>query len=319
MTATDLLEFFTMNKQNETSTALTLEELESKVFSDERLQIWLWHFLFFKKHYPPQRETGAELIKQMMEILRHYPDTRAQALKTAPHSLIPEHQLNWIREDPRQLHWINNRIKSEPGLKTDELHPFLKGRALTIAALDSRYLEFNGTEFPSEDANARNLLCIRIKTAWEQQAARDRIFDWIKGQDEAAKCAAIIEWLRKNKPERMMTWVAVHALTDVLILFDSTGFNEETIFVIVTKAKKSWSQQQYRKNLKGKKQVNIVLNEKTIKLLDGLSEKFHLTRAEIIDTLIRDEYATRTYLNERIKMREALTQDTISGAQGPSV
>lgn len=70
--------------------------------------------------------------------------------------------------------------------------------------------------------------------------------------------------------------------------------------------KKRWSQIKYRNNLKGKQQCNVVLTDKSLKLLDAMADKYLLKRAQILEILIRSEAEQNHYVSKWINVAKSL-------------
>jgi len=60
--------------------------------------------------------------------------------------------------------------------------------------------------------------------------------------------------------------------------------------------------------MKGKRQCNFILSDKTNNLLDILSEKYDLSRTEIIEVLIKAEAEKETYIAEKLRKRNLLLE-----------
>jgi hypothetical protein len=87
-----------------------------------------------------------------------------------------------------------------------------------------------------------------------------------------------------------------------LIFFDHANLDKNQKSLFIERVKISWRQQKYRKNLTGKGQYNFILSDKAIARLDKLSETYELSRAKILDILLKMESEQNRYIPERIKL-----------------
>lgn len=136
-------------------------------------------------------------------------------------------------------------------------------------------------------------------------------YDWFL--DEKYKLSRVefaLDWIQ-NKMNFKSAVFSEHHLPDettkLMIILDELFSSYLTINNIYAlklqlgELKKYWSQYNYRESLKNgkKKQCNIILSNKAISELDNLSEKYVMSRAKIIEKLIRKEIECGIYLDEK--------------------
>lgn len=272
----------------------------SKILGDDgldyRLHFWLWHYLKFKgiqfsvgASYQGTRDFMASVIKEN-------PQISADVLAVKDFALVPDSYLSWICDDLRQGSWVFGRLGWLFGLSLDLIHPALTGRQRVIALIDSRFIDLQQKIDHIQKA----------ENDWILWVERDFVFDWFKKKCERERCGFAWDWLRRNYPDKTSGKAFFENYQGLLLFFDGFSQVEAEKLLVIEKIKKAWSQKQYRKNLEDKKQCNLLLPEKTLRLLDELSERHSLAKSEIVDLLIKDEFEKGIYISERLAKRRSL-------------
>jgi len=83
--------------------------------------------------------------------------------------------------------------------------------------------------------------------------------------------------------------------------FNLVPTSEYELEAIKKYTKNRWYQKTYRENLKGKKQQNLILSEKSISHLKMLSKRHSIKRNEVIELLLKLEVEQRLYLKQALK------------------
>ncbi|QZA79664.1 hypothetical protein [Deefgea piscis] len=139
------------------------------------------------------------------------------------------------------------------------------------------------------------------------QCASTAIFDWFKQENQELRYKIAQDFTIKKFTEQTQSiFYTLQPISfcnhdDLLAYMDSRSLSLDEKKHWLDGVKKLYHQQQYRKNLKGKKQYNFILPESTIAKLDGLAIQYSLSRAEIIELLIKMEATKPTHLPERLR------------------
>jgi hypothetical protein len=273
-----------------------LAELLNQDKTDRRLDNWLWLFLSANGMSEEVKKNGPGNKGWIANVLTQDVAMKNEILSRKDKTFLPEEYLKWITRDARQNDWLVKHICGVFLKLFPDIPPFLIGRERVIALIDYGEVDLDLKIRRVESANA----------AWSFYLEKDRIFDWFKREDEEARCNFSWDWIKRNNT--FSTWGQSSFCNhqELLLFFDQAPLSEEAKILMVEKIKKAWNQKKYRENLKGKKQCNLVLSNESIKLLDQLGKKYDLTRAELIEVLIKMEAKNETYLTEKLQRRQAL-------------
>lgn len=136
-------------------------------------------------------------------------------------------------------------------------------------------------------------------------------YDWFL--DEKYKVSRVefaLDWIQKKMNYQSAVF-SEHCLPDettkLMLILDEIFYlnlianNICNLRLQLGELKKYWSQYNYRESLKNgkKKQCNIILSNRAVSELDELSEKYVMSRAKIIEKLIRKEIGCGIYLDEK--------------------
>ncbi|PQA78027.1 hypothetical protein C5F53_06740 [Rhodoferax sp. TS-BS-61-7] len=177
----------------------------------------------------------------------------------------------------------------------ESIQAVLSGRELIVGLID-------WINFP---LITKDQVVCQMHAAWNEHLKKGSLYFWFLEQDECERCTLMWDVLMKENPSSLLGHPRFNNLKDMLRYFDVSSYSVEQIKLFVERVKKRRSQNLYRQNLKGKKQVNWVLSTQAIKQLDKLAEEFRFSRAEILETLIHDEAENKIYLSERRRWYKA--------------
>jgi len=218
--------------------------------------------------------------------------------KMCSEDLLSERSFSWIKNDHRQCRWLTryflslNKINNVSSDVFDQFSP----KSFVVALVDNLNLSY----ILKSDA------VMRAESLWNSHLEKDRYWDWLIGKHEAEASRFAWNWLKSNHGNWVGLTSPAKCRSDFLYLFDELVIGEDSFELMISKLKKAWSQKKYRDGLNGKKQYNFVLSDKVVGMLDSLSEKYDLSRAEVIETLIRGEELQEIYIRERLTRREAI-------------
>jgi len=282
----------------------SLSKIVGTSVESDRLNNFLWVHLHILKipsgqlNFPPSdRIKSARVLSQNNFQLDEFKVKIKQGL-------IAKEHFEWIdRGNKRQIKWLLNYLYSfyYPGSNLHQsLSTHITGKDLIISLVDALYF--------SPEIIKNNLES--LKNFWFSHLDKDKVFNWLKLKDEKSRCEFTFHWLKSNNHQFTQEMSKYQEFDDIMIIIDSINLSDNEKELIISKVKKSWSQANFRKNLLGKRQTNLILKESTINLLDKMSIKYDLSRAEIIDFLVRAEDSENSrYLEAREKRRLNFLED----------
>ncbi|MBK5441432.1 hypothetical protein JFV30_32675 [Pseudomonas sp. TH32] len=286
--------------------ALTIDSREADELSrllndpryDARHDIWLW--LWLNKYHDAHFDSVTCNGITMRETLASYLSERSGILESVNSEkdqfLVPDSCLRWIDGNERQSQWLLRQIEPVTDQGPAEGFPRglvrLTGKNRLIAMFDLWKLDV-----------AEKVIAIgHLRADWLEHEARDRDFEWFKDKKETTeRCKCAWEWLEKNDKSIFKGRAAITSYDDLLIYFDKVGHGPQERKYIVQKIKNRWSRKQFDQRAADKKQCNVMLSKKVIHLLDELSEKHSLKRAQVLERLVTAEAESGDYLAENLK------------------
>jgi hypothetical protein len=212
--------------------------------------------------------------------------------------LLPEKCLEWINEGKRQVEWLSSKLRERMNL-SDSIAPLksgLTGKDLLIASIDLWTINIK----------QKGSFLNELETSWNEHKKGDKQFKWF--EDDEQKCILAGKLINKHIPLDGLLSITLSAYQPIenhenlLIFFDHANLDKNQKSLFIERVKISWRQQKYRKNLTGKGQYNFILSDKAIARLDKLSETYELSRAKILDILLKMESEQNRYIPERIKL-----------------
>lgn len=271
--------------------------------TNRRFENWLWVHLNLLNPRLNIDEYGPKIRKKMVDILESEPQFKISATTYAKNGFLSETYLTWITNDERQVKWLTRHFYKILRCSNNVTPTLLTGRDRVISLIDA--INTNNNEKLNIVENA--------KIAWNVQREKDGVFDWFKSDDndgevDEERYQFAWKWLREHTNFQIQHGYKVRSIPDLIQLFEQIAPNEDWIELSIGKIKIAWRQRKYRRNMIGKKQYNFVLFENTIHLLDVLSKKYDLSRAEIIEVLIKEEAEKETYITEKLRKRRLLLE-----------
>lgn len=266
-----------------------------------RYSIWLWHQLTIIHDY--HRWLG-ELddpgMKLRMEELLAHPENSLLAEmieKKRNQQLLLPNYFEWINEGKRQTEWLNRRIAMHL-----DFNQLIKPIKIKVTGIDFLFAKI---DLWDTDLIEKANFIYKLRHDWTSHIKNDKQFQWFR--DEEKKCLLAGKWLNSRHGLSILdlpTTVdgSLDNYEDLIIFFDHCTKDQKDLYI--GEIKKSWSRQKHRsrQSLTGKKQYNFVLSDKAISRLDQLSGTYELSRAKILDILLKMESEQNRYLPERIRL-----------------
>jgi hypothetical protein len=260
----------------------------------ERHDIWLWYTLvFFEQSFNKEALPDYGMRDKMARYLQANKWKVDPLVQRRREQLTPKKHLEWITNERRLVEWLTKEIQNST--KHSQLNfPFnLSGRDLPIAILDVW----------ERDLTEKTSLIKNLEQRWREHKAHDKKYSWFK--DDNQKCSLAYEWLQKNTYLSIFS-TPIETYEDLLILFDNANYTYEQEELYIGKIKKLWNQRKYRSTLKGKSQYNFVLSDKTIEMLDKISEQHEISRARALEILVEIEAKKGLYISEKLQNSKLL-------------
>lgn len=265
---------------------------------NRRDDIWLWYQLK-NNHAQSLGEFNNPGMRAIMRNITHRdPDLAKVINNKKSEQLLPAKYFDWIDEGKRQIEWLISKI--EERIDTNFLIQLstLSGKDWLIASIDLWNAELIQKE----------LLLNHLMHSWTAHKKGDKPFQWFKNneqKEDEQKCSLAGKWLNNNIDGLLIlampatTNSSLETYEDLLIFFDRCTKDQKTLYI--DKIKKSWSQQKYRQSLTGKAQYNFILSDKAIQRLDKFADDHDLSRARILDILLKMEAEKNLYIPEMLK------------------
>lgn len=254
----------------------------------------------------PESYLAPDMKVQITNALHSNPNFEQWCQTDQGNFLLPNERLAWITGEVRQIQWLSSRLLRTINYQIIMPPPRLTGRDLLIATIDTWHT----------DLTYKNNVVAQLERDWNQHRQTDRQFEWFKGDDENSRCTLAWDWLKEKNNYALFGSTAPSNHESLLMLFDSLQKSDAEMKIIIDAIKKRWSQQQYRKKNTGKKQCNLLLSSQAFDSLDKLAMKYDLSRAQIVEILIRFETERSAYLPEKMKaMKFEWSQMTSSDTQ----
>ncbi|VVP01669.1 hypothetical protein PS838_02855 [Pseudomonas fluorescens] len=260
---------------------------------NRRHDIWLWFQLKAQKtplsgeiNYPGMRYSMNEAISKnpvLSEIIKQ----REIEL------FLPEKHISWIKEENRQVEWLRSKIQNDIMQPSE---PGLTGKNLLIASIDLWNININ----------EKGHFLGELERQWNEHSNGDKQYKWFS--DDAQKCIYAGNLIKKYFPmtDFFTTYFSdclpIQCYEDLLIFFDNCKLHSDEKNAFIEKVKRNWPGKQYRNNMVGKKQYNFILSDQAIARLDKLSDTYELSRAKILDILLKMESEQNRYIPARIKL-----------------
>lgn len=247
---------------------------------DERERIWLWAHIQTKglKLSASEFRTDNSWSKIIDFI---YKENLIEELKSEKSiNIIPEHLLEWIEKDGRQVNWLLNEIEDllhKEEISPPELPIGLKKREKLIGTID--YLK-RGIE-------KKQKILDRLQIRWNLHLRDDKHYRWFTSGIKKQKIEIAWDWYQKNHFRVVRNASKFNNLDDFLYCLDTADFDLEARLFHITEIKKAFKLNQTKSNLEGKKQTNLALDEKARDQLNNLARNNKTTMTIIVEKLIQ--------------------------------
>ena len=140
------------------------------VIADNRMGIWLWFFMINDHPQEPVGEIKSPGMRdRIANTIKDKPGLASHIEALSATRLIPERNLEWIKDEKRQNAFITKKRDQAAGFSYTQNPGKLTNRELTIAAIDC---------FPI-DHMEKLLLVQHIKSEWEINSSTDHISKWL--------------------------------------------------------------------------------------------------------------------------------------------
>lgn len=259
--------------------------------AEARIDAWLWLKLSSERYNLPLDSFGAENVREYLFNCTNSRRVHELLEVESRRRILPIDQLQWIKDDERQIDWLLSYVSKKFGVNFYPSPPTLIGKDLLLAKIDIYEI----------DLDYKSGAIDKMRVDWNEYLKSDIIFKWFKDKEEAARCAFAWDWLVEHKARGTYGQNPINSYSELLRFYDWIDVNDAQKKLDVASIKRKWSQQKYRSGLKGKSQFNFVLSDQTIVDLDKLASRYETTRPQIIEALIKMEAAQGIYLPQKVK------------------
>lgn len=249
---------------------------------------WLWYMMArdginFEEcqldSHAMRRQLSEHLTEDLITNLEHAKDTQ----------FIPEGDFKWVDKDGRQPPWlVRKSLKLTGKMLLPPAFSTLPIRQQMIAIFDIWKTSL------SDKQRALNTL----KHEWREHLLDDKLFNWMKGEEEQAKCSMAWEWMTKHQPQLMRRASPWRSHNELLEFFDEKDVTSLEKELLATKIRRRWSTKKTRENSTHKKQYNFVLTNDINSALNQLAKKHKISRTKVLEGLILQETAVGLYLDK---------------------
>lgn len=282
--------------------AINLNDPLARILDDtshnRRYDIWRWLQLKTNNIPLPGEINHPGMRSTMKHVISSTPGLSELIQQREDEQLLPEKYLEWINEGNRQVEWLNSKLI--PRITQSGLMPpvavGLIGKDLLIASID----------LWSINIKQKGSLLGELEISWNEHKKGDKQFKWFN--DEEKKCILAGELIKNHIPLdgflsiKLSTYLPIENYENLLTFFDHASLDHNQVALFLQTVKTRWHNQKYRKNLTGKAQYNFILSDKAIARLDKLADTYELSRAKILDILLKMESEQNRYLPERIRL-----------------
>lgn len=266
-----------------------LGQLLQDPHQNNRHDIWLWLSLFIYEKSPINRNTcnGVTMRETIAHELKRNPRLIAEISHERDYHLVPDEDLAWITNDDRQIQWLLSRVDDITGGVFPRGLAHLIGRSRIVAMLDIWKIDLESKKIEIE----------RLHGSWRRHIARDSQFEWFADKKEGKKrCICAWEWIEKHHSNPFLRSQPISNYSELLKFFDQEKLGPHEQKAMIQEIKKRWNRKQFDERTSDKKQVNVLLKKDAIELLDQIAEQSGMKRAQILETLIRNEFELKLYL-----------------------
>lgn len=285
--------------------------------ANSRVDNWLWHYLLNHCGFQPN-SNAKYLDRSLMSHFINMNGAESSISNKLQENLIPENLLEWITDDERQIGWIFSRLNIIghqmpvtingwllPNYKYWSMQNFdnqgtFSANCAIRPGLTARELAVLLIDLNQSTRDFKMNLVNFIKYQWLNRKHRDQIFDWFAEYD-INKYQILESTLRKDFSDRFIHQGPILNYQDLLIKFDQVNFTDYELKNLVAKCRTAFNQRLRRAQPDGKRQCNLLISESSIIQLEKLAMKFGLSKAQVMEALIKNEYRHELYLKERVE------------------
>lgn len=258
--------------------------------ASNREDIWRWLYLYEHKEKRLDRDTcnGVSMRDSIAGALKGNKDLVNELRSQRDKFMLPAADLDWIKEDTRQLKWLFDRVDD----LTEQILPsrlsHLTGRDEVIAMVD-----LWDTRLSNKKTSVK-----RLHEQWQRQQIKDIDLEWFQDKKEGLKrCSCARDWFLSNSHyQRLANRHLINTSSDLAMFFEKARTSELERKTAIKDIKARWSRLQFNERNSDRKQVNLMLSKKVIDQLDELVTLHGMKRAQIIEALVKKEASAGEYL-----------------------
>lgn len=257
-----------------------LSQILGPLADERRNWNWLWSYVLWIRPSslsaddfgsPHERQRLADVLKREIHL-------KEQIQLDASQQLLPLELFMWILDDKRQLKWITSQLSETE--KASKIPAVLSERDRTLTLIDLCNLG---------SLASKRIFVENLRLNWNRHRDQDKRYEWFTKKPAKERLQFAWDWFTRNVPLLTYGETSFQSQADLLIFFDQIKPTPEQSELWLMKIKKQWSQHNYRAQMQGKSQLNVVLKDSTISQLDQLASKHDLSRSKVLERLIELE------------------------------
>lgn len=253
------------------------EECLNAYFPSERMRTWAWHVL--RQEYKGVQIGGPDSKKEIGDFLGGTPGAVDRVMSAAKRGFVHDDEFKWVDGSKVQNLFLKRYIENTHFVTRPDIHPGLSGRRWFVAFIDCAYSHLE-----------KKIEIVRLaREAWASHSQQLRVFNWFNGKGETEKCD--FAWSRFFRLGSEVTRGCPPFIRkeDVVLAFEASSLGDSDKQILLMKLKRAWTQDQYRKKTKGKRQFNVNMPEEVIKLLGDVAKRRKMSKTQVLEDLIRKE------------------------------
>ncbi|WP_199544141.1 hypothetical protein [Paraburkholderia kururiensis] len=244
--------------------------------------VWLWLALRDESDYADPGEFGApDMEARMTGIILRF-SLKEKLIERHKATMLPEHAFEWIKNDRRQLNWLDWSLRYDrtPGCFTN-----------TPVALSIRDTVVALLDYKNQSTQNKIYQINGLKAQWSLLQEEDKFFSWFKTSGNTKlKCQTAWDWYISHNLFRFRHPHRFSNLEDIFLFLDTSNFKIDEKRFHIEEIKKEWKRNQVKKNLNGKKQTNLALSDEARRKLDQLAEMWGQTMVTVVERLILEAH-----------------------------
>lgn len=275
---------------------------------NDRFDIWLYHHLRLKQGSQIQQTIGGTSDKRraLAEELKRLRIAATFVVALRKAMLLPEIEFDWFVDSKRFFMWFLAQSEKPLANAHTEL------RYYGSRQLSYREACIVRTDIAEDPLQEKSLKLSDYKLRWQSCLRIGAEFSWVRGENEEDKVRLAFKEIANLWPQLIFPLLSFDQSVpntpvqsepktheDLLIHIDRILITHPVAKSASKEAKRKWSQLKYRSK-KDKRQLNVHIATEAIKKLEAIAAKHDLSKAKVIEYLIKMESEKGLYISEKM-------------------